>query len=277
MDYRADLHIHTYYSDGRQSPADVVNAARQNGVQLIAITDHDTMLGCAEGAMQAKNFGLRSVRGVEVSAYAGDVKFHTLGYGMDEEKFSVFLKTLRENSIRRTEDILFKLHAAGVRLTVEDAAAERFSEDAPIHGMHIARAGVKKGYAPTPFAFFGEYLALGKVGFSCVGRPSPEDTCGAIASSGGFSVVAHPGRIGMETSDLEKLLVRLKGCGLGGIEVYYTTHTDIQTAYYKRLAEKLSLEPTGGSDTHYAGGRNVIGIPAFFAGGTLLQRLKFDG
>lgn len=273
---RADLHTHTYYSDGRQSPDDVIDAALRTGVRLIAVTDHDTMLGCDRAAESARDAHVRYVRGLEVSAYAGDVKFHTLGYGMDEDKFAGFLTALYENSIRRAEDVIGKLNAAGIRMTVEDAAAERRSDRAPIHGMHIARAGVKRGYAPTPFAFFGEYLARGKTGFSCVGRPSPEDTCGAIAAAGGFSVVAHPGRVEMTEEELKKWIVRLKGFGLGGIEVYYTTHTVIQTAYYKRLAEELSLEATGGSDTHYSGGRNRIGEPAFFAGDSLRKRLKIE-
>lgn len=273
---RADLHTHTYYSDGSQSPADVIAWAKRAGVELIAVTDHDTMLACDESQKLAAAAGILCARGLEVSAYAGDVKLHTLGYGMNKEKFGGFLKELYEGSLRRAEDIVFRLNRCGVRITVEDAAAERFSPLSPVHGMHIARAAVKKGYAPSPFAFFAEYMVPGKPAFSCVGRPSPEDTCGAIAAAGGFSVVAHPGRIGMEKSDLAALTARLKDCGLGGIEVYYTTHTEYQTTYFKRLAERFRLIPTGGSDTHCVGRRNEIGVPAFYADGELLKRLNIE-
>lgn len=271
---RADLHIHTYYSDGGQSPADVIETAVKNGVRLVAVTDHDTMLGCDEAESLAKSAGLSYARGLEVSAYFGDVKLHTLGYGMDGEKFSGFLKMLYEGSFKRAEDIIFKLNRAGVKISLKDAAAERFSAQSPVHGLHIARAGAKKGYAPTPYDFYGEYLAYGKPAFSCKGRPSPEETCEAIEYAGGFSVIAHPGRIDLSKEELERLICHLKGRFLGGIEVYYTTHTKEQTTYYKGLAEELSLQATGGSDTHRSGGRNVIGQPVFFADGELLKRLK---
>lgn len=277
MKIRSDLHIHTYYSDGRQSPADVVNVAVKNGVELIAVTDHDTMLGCDGAERLANKAGIRLVRGLEVSAYLGDIKLHTLGYGMDEERFSGFLNSLYDSSVKRTKDVISKLKKAGVNLTFEEIAAERFSDKSPVHGMHIARAGAKKGYASTPYAFYGEYMAFGKPAFSCVSRPSPEETCAAIAEAGGFSVIAHPGRIDMPKEELERLICHLKGYSLGGIEVYYTTHTIEQTTYYKELAERLNLEDTGGSDTHYQGGKNVIGQPVFYADSELLKRLKIEG
>lgn len=277
MKIRSDLHIHTYYSDGRQSPADVIDQAVKNGLQLVAVTDHDTMLGCEEAEVFANAAGIRIVRGLEVSAYFGEVKLHTLGYGMDEEKFSGFLERLYESSVKRAEDVVYKLNKAGVKITFEEVAAERFTSTSPVHGMHIARACAKKGFAPTPYAFYGEYLAYGKPAFSCVGRPSPEETCAAIDGADGFSVIAHPGRIEMPKEELERLICHLKGYSLGGIEVYYTTHTNEQTTYYKKLAERLSLEDTGGSDTHYQGGRNVIGQPVFYADAELLKRLKIGG
>lgn len=275
--YRADLHTHTYYSDGRQSPAELITEAANNGVGLIAVTDHDTMLGCEEGHKLAAAAGLKYVYGAEISAYRGNVKLHTLAYGVDAEKFSGFLDILFENSIKRTKEILHKLKSVGVNISFEEVAAERFSDLSPVHGMHIARAGSKKGYAPDAYAFYGQYLAPGKAGFDCSFRPSPEETCEAVKAAGGFSVLAHPGRIDLGREELEKLISGLKDCSLGGIEVYYTTHTEIQTAYFKRLAERLSLIPTGGSDTHYNGGTRKIGSPVFYARGELLERLKVEG
>lgn len=273
---KADLHTHTYYSDGAQSPADVIAAAKAAQLGLVAITDHDTMLGCCRARECAAQEGLLTVRGLEVSAYEGDIKLHTLGYGVDEAKFEGFLQALYLGSLRRAEDIVHKLNKCGVAVSVEEAAAERFSPCTPIHGMHVARAAAKKGYAPTPFAFYGLYMAPGKPAFSCVGRPSPEDTCGAIAAAGGFSSVAHPGRIEMPAADLAALVARMKSCGLGGIEVYYSTHTEYQTAYYRSLAERMGLVCTGGSDTHYGGGRNRVGSPEFYAEGELLARLGIE-
>jgi len=271
---RADLHIHTYYSDGTQSPLTVAEAAKSAGLELIAVTDHDGMAASAEVGRYAAERGIKTVAGIEVSAYKGTVKFHTLGYGMDEDKFSGFLKRLYESSYIRAEDIISKLRKIGFDITMDDVDGQRYSPNAPVHGMHIARAMVEKGFVDRPNTFFKKYVAYGKPAFSCIHRPSPEETCEAIVAAGGFASVAHPARIRMEAEELKNYLVELKAHGLGGIEVYYTTHTEEQTRYYEFLADEFDLIKTGGSDTHNADGTRVIGQPAFDAGGALLEKLK---
>lgn len=270
---RADLHTHTVVSDGELFPRDVADSAAKNGVELIAVSDHDAMQACAELSVLAKERGLNFVNAIEVSAYDERIKFHTLGYNLDEEKFKPFLDRLFENSFKRAEDIIFKLNAIGIKLTMEDVDAERYSKTAPVHSMHIARAMVKRGYGDNVIKVFRKYFTYGKPAFSVIHRPTPEETCEAITYAGGLAVVAHPGRINMSGDVLEKKLVRLKDCGLGGIEVYYTTHTQIQTAYYENLAESLCLLKTGGSDTHRFGSGREIGKPVFHADKELLERL----
>jgi len=272
----ADLHIHTVRSDGLLTPQTVVECAKTAGLRLIAVTDHDTMEACAELSLIAAQNGIKCVSGVEVSAYDETVKFHTLAYGADGEKFKPFLDELCKNSYLRAEDIIYKLSKVGVKITMEDVVAEKFSKTAPVHGMHIARAVVKKGYVNTAGDFFREYVDGGGAAFSCVGRPTPEETCEAIRFAGGLAVVAHPARIKMDERELALKIKKLIPCGLGGIEVYYTTHTKEQTAYYENLAETLNLLKTGGSDTHVQGGGRVIGQPRFEPDAQLLKRLKID-
>lgn len=263
---RADLHVHTYYSDGLMSPAEVADQALKNGLNAVAVTDHDCMLAYPEFFSLCRERGITAVSGIEISAYEGEVKVHTLGYGIKGESpaFSSFSRELYEGSIKRTEDILFKLNKNGVRLDMDEVQRERKSSLSPIHAMYIAIAGCKKGYAKTPFDFYMQYLAYGRCGFSAICRPSPEEAIEVINSSGGFASLAHPGRIDMGRDELLRLIKKLKACRLSGIEGVYSAHTLKETAYYKEIAKEFSLLITGGSDTHVLGGSKKIGTPPFY-------------
>lgn len=273
---RADLHTHTYYSDGGQSPESVIIAAKGRGVGLVAITDHDNAVACEEGARYAKELGISFVDGIEVSAYEGDIKVHLLCYGMDYSlsEYKAFASELLYGAEERTLDVLKKLSSFGVNLEYGDVLRERRSRQTPLHAMHIARAGARKGYASSPTDFYAKYLNYGKVGYSAVCRPSPRKTVEVCVSCGGFCSLAHPGRIAAEEEWTEGLIKGLKSFGLGGIESVYSGHTDRQTQYYKGLAEKLSLLVTGGSDTHYSGGNRKVGDPCFYPSQELLSALK---
>lgn len=272
---RADLHVHTRFSDGLQTVEEVVREAYKNGVRLLAVTDHDTSYACQSFSDECKKYGITPVAGAEISAYIGDIKIHTLCYNADlnNPTYKNFLQTLKENSVKRGEEILSKLNKNGIKLSMEEVLSERACNDVPLHAMHIARAGAKRGYANSPNAFFMNYLGWGTVGFSTLLRPSPEEVLGVAQSAGGFCSLAHPGRIDMNKSDLYSLISKLKDRGLGGIEAVYSTHTANETAYYKEIAATFGLIVTGGSDTHVIGGRKKIGSPFFEADGKLLQKL----
>lgn len=274
---RADLHVHTYFSDGNLSPEKVVQLAKNNGVGLLAVTDHDTDEGCEEVRRYCREYGVNFVCGMEVSAYFGDIKLHTLCYGFDGKNADVkdFVNSLCQNSVKRTEDIIFKLNKCGIKVTLEAAANERFSPKTPIHAMHVARAGVRMGYAPNPFEFYKLYLMKGAPAFSKLCRPSPEQTIRIINGANGFCSLAHPSRIEMAAQEKITLIKRLKSSGLCGIEGVYSTHTAKETAYYKELAKEIGLLITGGSDAHFAIGNKSIGTPFFEPDRELLQRLLF--
>lgn len=272
---RADLHIHSYYSDGLQSPEDIVKSARANGVELIAVTDHDCMLAHREISALCKDRGIKSVSGIEVSAYSGNVKVHTLGYNADGENpvFKQFAKRLYDGSFVRAEEIICKLNKNGVRISMDEVLKEQAVRDIPVHTMHIARAAAKKGYANTPFNFYLEYLVAGKPAFSNACRPAPGEAIEIIKACGGISSLAHPGRIDLNKADLASLIKSLAARGLDGIEAVYSTHTAIETAYYKETANALNLLVTGGSDTHINSVKRKIGTPVFYADKALAERL----
>lgn len=272
---RADLHIHTFYSDGVMSPAEVVFEAAEKGLNAIAVTDHDCMLAYPEIKALCNEKGIKAVSGIEVSAYENGVKIHTLGYNIDGENpnFKQFLKSLYEGSVKRAEDILFKLNKNGVRLSMDEVLKQRKSSLSPVHAMYIAGAGAEKDYAKTPFNFYTEYLASGGCAFSGICRPTPEEAINVINACGGFASLAHPARIELDNNELLRLLEKLVGCGLGGIEGVYSTHTAKETAYYKETAKAFNLLVTGGSDAHAKGGRKEIGTPVFFADEALAEKL----
>ncbi len=271
---RADMHIHTYYSDGTQSPADVIAAAKRAGLGLICVTDHDAMGACGEVKRLAREAGIRAVDGIEISAY-GAVKVHTLGYGLDSgcPAFARFYKEAVEGSFARCEDTLGKLAARGIKIPMEAVLAERTVEGTPVHSMFICRAAAKLGYAQSAGRFYLAYLADGKCAHSRVGRISPEEAVKVIAGCGGISSLAHPGRIDLEKGAKEALVARLKDLGLNGIEAVYPRHTESETAYYKEIAQKYGLLVTGGSDTHFAQGSLCVGTPPFYPDEELLSAL----
>ena len=273
---RADLHIHTYYSDGRQTPQDVVQSAVKNGVNLIAVTDHDNAVGREEVKNLAVEAGIRAVDGVEISACEGDLKVHTLGYDLDfnAPEFIGFYERLLSASVERAEDSLKKLNSGGIKITLDEVLAERKSKDSPVHTMLISYVAVKKGYASNPNDFYARYLNHGRIGYSNVGRPAPEEAVRVIKECGGISSLAHPGRIPAGKEEIIALIERLKSCGLDGIEAVYSGHTDRETQYYKELADKHGLLITGGSDTHFKNGGHIIGTPVFYPDRTLLSALK---
>lgn len=273
---RADLHTHTYYSDGSQSPSDIIAAAKRRGVGLVAVTDHDTCYGCNLLKTLAEVAGVVAVCGEEISAYDGDVKIHLLAYAFDmrDQRFISFNKALKEGSEKRALDILGKLSSCGINISYGDVLRERKNSEVPLHAMHIAVAGTRKFYASSPYEFYAKYLSFGRAGFSVRERPSPEEACRIVKACGGICSLAHPGRISLEKQGVISLIEKLVPCGLRGIEAVYSGHTPIETQYYKEIAERYGLLVTGGSDTHRDGGNREVGVPAFYPDRELISALK---
>lgn len=273
----ADLHIHTYYSDGSQSPADVIAAAKARGVGLISVTDHDTMNATDEVTLLATECGITAVPGIEISAYT-DVKVHILGYNLDKEcpAFKKYYAQAISGAEERAVDVLSKLRRRGFNLTMEEVLRERKCPTSPIHTMYISRAAARKGYGKSPSDFYLSYLNTGKCAYSCVGRPTPRRAVEVIRECGGFASLAHPGRITLDNDKIILLLKDLVSCGLGGIEAVYSGHTDSDTAYFMELAQRFNLAVTGGSDTHFTEGNRAVGVPEFHPDSGLLRALGIE-
>lgn len=300
---RADLHLHSVWSDGLHTPAELAAFAKRAGLGMFSVTDHDSMGGSDEGAEAARRCGLRFVRGWEVSAYRGNSKVHVLGYGcrMDEAYFAFREERFRDAIVRARACMKLANDFCGLDVTMDEIEAYHVQKEAPLHTMHIVRAFAKR-LAREEGELYNEVFAYGRPAFVGIGRPTPEEAVEVIRKTGGMSVLAHPGRIfdftdeefrlfhSTEDPDVRSRLLALNAarrdalmdslvsCGLDGIECYYTTHTAVETEYFLAYARRYGLAVTGGSDFHSEDGRHAVGLPVFEPDEGLVGRLLgFDG
>lgn len=271
---RADLHVHSTYSDGLYSPDEVCKRAKAKGVQLLSITDHDTLEGLEVKMQAAKKYALAFVSGWEISAYEGMEKIHMLGYGCEKnEAYEKFLEARKAASMARALDSVQKLNKLGIPIRIEDIEAEHKDKNSPIHTMHVSRALAKYVGGDSRMAY-DTYLNVGRPANSNIGRPSPREAIDCIHALGGVAVIAHPGRITLPAVEIFKLIKSLADYGMDGIEGYYTTHTDRETAAFCALAKELGLLITGGSDTHYEEETHTFGKPEFYVDEAFLQAVS---
>jgi predicted metal-dependent phosphoesterase TrpH len=262
------------YSDGKYTPDEVCRRAKEAGVEVISITDHDTMNGLEDKRAAAKKHGLISIDGWEISAYLNDERVHVLGYGCkDGEGYRAFMQRRVDSAYARAKERVEKLNRIGIPLTMERVLAGQADKTAPIHTMHVARPlGELLGVSPGEA--YIRYLEKGCPADSMIGRPSPKEAVECIRASGGVAFLAHPGRIRVSEEDKEEMIRGLVDCGLDGIECYYPAHTDLQTEHYLHLAKKYGLRVSGGSDTHWEDESQSYGDPPFFVDEELLSFLR---
>jgi predicted metal-dependent phosphoesterase TrpH len=243
-----DLHTHSTASDGLLSPAELVKQAREAGLALIALTDHDTTNGL-EAALEAGHTNqLEVVPGIEVNTEIPDAEVHVLGYFLDYQQpaFQHTLQTLRDMRVTRAQRMVEKLRALGIDITWERV---RELAAGTIGRPHVAAALVEKGYADSVANAFNRYLYHGGPGYVPRYKLSPLDACRLIQSVHGLPVLAHP----IYITELEQILPPLCEAGLAGMEVYYGDYEAKTVKYLKKLAEQHRLIPTGGSDYHGPG------------------------
>lgn len=246
----ADLHIHTTASDGSVLPRELPALARSAGLELIAITDHDTVAGVEPAAAAAASLGMRVIAGIEVSTDYRDMDIHLLGYGIDIHSQilgEVTQWSVKEKQIRNGK-ILQKLRELGYDISWEDV---RLPQEGTVAGRpHIAQALVDKGYAASVSEVFQHLVGEGKPAYVPRQRISLERAIDVIRQAGGQPVLAHPLQYGFPEHELEEFVAFAAGCGAVGLETVYTGYTLSQQAELRSLADKYGLFITGGSDFH---------------------------
>ena len=272
---RADLHTHSIYSDGGYTPDEICRRAKFAGVEVLSITDHDTMNGLEEKRAAAEKYGLLYVDGWEISAYQGGERIHVLGYACERgAAYDSFMRARVEASLARAEERVKKLNRLGIGVTMRQVLDLQADKSSPLHTMHVARA-VAAELGITESEAYVRYLGRGKAAESTIGRPTPYQAIDCIHASFGKAFLAHPGRISMGEEEKEVLIKSLIEYGLDGIECYYSTHTPLQTEAYLAKAKEYGLMVSGGSDMHWEDGKSrMVGTPVFFATENLLSQLK---
>jgi hypothetical protein len=245
-----DLHVHTSYSDGSYTPAQVVQLAVDADLAAIAITDHDSVDGNAEAFAQGAQLGLEVIPGVEISCNFTPTNVHIVGLFVDpaEDKLAASLEEVREYRRLRNPKILEKLAELGMPITLEEVAAKAGGKT--LGRPHIAEVMVDKGYVADFQEAFDKYLAHKKPAYVHRRRISAEEGIGLIHGAGGLAFLAHPGIYALAPSITENMLYKLIRSGLDGVEVYYTDHLPTDTASFKRLAEEYDVLASGGTDFH---------------------------
>jgi predicted metal-dependent phosphoesterase TrpH len=247
---RLDLHLHTTHSDGSLTPAEVLRLAHKAQVNALAITDHDIVSGIPEAMGVGAELGIEVIPGVEISSRLGDSELHILGYCLhwEDPELNRRLAALRASRHSRNPQIIERLRSLGLDVTYEEVQALAGTDS--VGRPHIARILIDKKYVTSAKEAFDRYLADGRPAYVARDLPEPADAIDWIRAAGGVAVLAHPTWAKVSGEGLNALLTRLKGEGLGGIEVHYSTHTKRQTTEYLDLAKRLNLLVTGGSDFH---------------------------
>ena len=247
---RIDLHSHSTASDGTDPPAEVMRRARAAGLDVIALTDHDTLAGHAE-ARGALPPGLALVPGMELSCRLDGHSVHLLAYHVDPAHAGLAgqLHAITTDRLRRARDMVGKLRELGVDITWERVAA--IAGDGVVARPHIARAMVAAGAIARPDqAFTPEWIGPGGRAYVSRYALDPEDAVRLVSSAGGVSVLAHPGVPQGAWKIGDEAVARLAAAGLAGLEVAHPDHDDSERIRLAALAATLGLVSSGGSDDH---------------------------
>lgn len=255
---RVDLHLHTTYSDGTQTPEALVADAAARGVTLLAITDHDEIGGVAPAQAAGAALGVRVLSGVEINTEVGREHIHILGYGFppDAPALREGLAALRASRVERLHKMLSRLSSLGYPL--EAARVLAIAGHGSVGRPHLARALVAAGYVPDIRTAFDRLI--GNHGPAYVPRAPyrPETAIALIRQSGGVTSLAHPGKLG----DPVRIIHALKEAGLDGLEAYHSDHPPAMTARMLRYARQWRLLVTGGTDSHGPDGPRVTPVGA---------------
>lgn len=251
-----DLHTHSTASDGTDSPAALVDRARELGLAAIALTDHDTLAGLAEAEQAGRERGLGVIRGCEISTRSEAGEHHILGLWIPAKADALdsWLDALRRRRNERNAEMVARLRALGFDITLEEVRARASGS---VGRPHMAAVLAAKGYARDVASAFRDYLGADGRAYVPKRAPAPEEAVRLLAGMGATAVLAHPFLNGATPASVEALTRRLADCGLTAIEAWHSGHSEADTRHCVELAKRLDLGLTGGSDYH---GANKPGI-----------------
>lgn len=251
---KADLHLHTTASDGRLSPQELVHRAGHLGLEVIAITDHDSTAGVPPALTAAKSFpNLIVIPGVEIDTDIPDHDVHILGYFIDYQniEFANTLERLRNSRYERGQKMVARLAELGIQIDWERVL--ELAAGGAIGRPHIAQAMLERGYISSFKEAFNQYIGRNCIAYVKRTKITPLEAVTLIVKANGLPFLAHPADI----ENLESFVLQLQAAGLAGIEVYYAHYSPEKVERLRAVADKFGLVSSGGSDYH--GLDNTIG------------------
>jgi 3',5'-nucleoside bisphosphate phosphatase len=242
----ADLHTHTYHSDGTRSPREVVDVAKSHGITILAISDHDNLAAYFEIKPYADTEGVTLVPATELSCMHRGVDVHLLAYAFDphDERIEQRLRHFRDTRQRRGVAMVEKLRGHGLNITVQ--RVEELAAGGAVGRPHVARALVEGGYAASVAEAFDRYIGTGKPGYVHKERFAVDEAVALIHSARGVLSIAHPSLY----PEHESLVPELFDLGVDAIEVLHPEVPPEDRDRYRNLARFRGKFSTGGSDDH---------------------------
>jgi len=258
---RFDLHCHTTASDGVLSPAELVRRAAEKEVEVLAITDHDTLAGLdeARSTIAAEQLQRRLVSGVEISTGWEHHEIHIVALGVDEKNVALtdFLVGQQARREARAEEIGRRLEKCLIPGTYEEAKA--LAGDAAVTRAHFARVLVARGVADNTQKVFKKYLSRGNKGYAPAQWPEMGEAITAIHAASGLAVLAHPSRYDLTAKWIKRLLVAFKAAGGDAMEVSLPQQSPQERANLGQWANEYGLAISVGSDFHFPSNWTELG------------------
>jgi len=244
-----DLHSHSIYSDGSDTPEYLAHMAGSMGLKALALTDHDTLAGLDRFLGQQYRVSTRLIPGIELSCEFLGHDLHVLGLFINhrDPTFQKRVQTLYTRRSKRNELIFQKLRDLNKKISPEALGDGRRDV---LTRAHIAEMLVKAGYAAAKAEAFQKYLGEDGLAYVPFEFLSPDDAFKWIAEAGGLPVIAHPGRFSKTPFAWDRAMANLRDRGARGIEAYHSDHSEGEMEYFLWLCDKLNMIPTGGSDYH---------------------------
>ena len=252
-----DLHTHTTASDGRCTPSELVARAVAAGVEVLSVTDHDTVAAWEEASTRCAAAGIELVPGIEITAILDGADVHVLGYFIDAwaPALHAFLAEQRRRRIDRVRQMIDRLGSFGIRLDADAILQPGIDDTSKAVGRPwIARALVAGGHVETANEAFDRWLSRGRPAFVPRLGVRPEEVLARIHEAGGVASLAHPALLARD-----ELIAGFAAAGFDALEAYHSDHDAESTLRYLGLADRLGLAVSGGSDYHGDGSHGTLG------------------
>ena len=267
-----DLHTHTTASDGRCTPSELVARAAAAGVQVLSVTDHDTVAAWEVASTSCAAAGVELVSGVEITAILDGADVHVLGYFIDVGALALhrFLSEQRRRRIDRVRQMIDRLGSFGIRLDADAILQPGIDDTSKAAGRPwIARALVAGGHVKTTNEAFERWLARGRPAFVPRLGARPEEVFARIHEAGGIASLAHPGLLRHDES-----IADFAAAGLDALEGYHPDHDPESTLRYLELADRFGLAVSGGSDYHADQSHGTAGLGSVALPREAYEKLK---